>query len=85
MHELVKADDSACEHCAAKTRSFEGYVCVPWKLGTSNKNKGKNHRIVIGRTHKTGTTMRPKDCPHPESAVATTSNAQVMLKRILGK
>lgn len=79
MAERVKADGTACNTCAAKTWSSEGYLCQPHKLGQSN---GKR-RFVLGRMHAKGTTMRPQLCPHPESVVSTTSNAFVMLRKKL--
>ena len=79
------ADGSACLYCAAKTLTTEGAICQPWKLGASN-NKNKRHkRNIFGRNHSTGTTMRPVNCPHPESKVSTSQGTQVMLKRLLKK
>jgi len=42
MAERVMADSPICFTCAARTRSSEGFVCEPRKLGSSNKSKGKN-------------------------------------------
>lgn len=85
MHELVKADGIVCINCAARTRSSEGDICVPWKFGPKNRiNKRiKNYKLGIGTG--SGTSMRPKDCPHPENTVASTSDAQVMLRNLLKK
>lgn len=80
---LVMADGAACSFCAAKTPSTEGNVCVPEKLGQSNKTNGKHRRFVIGRNHKSGTTMRPKGCPHPDHKVSTQSSVQSMLYKII--
>ncbi len=83
MAETIRADRPACVTCAARTRSSDGFVCEPWKLGASN-NKKKN-RFVLGRNQHTGTTMRPMLCPHPESKVSSTPSTQVALRHVLGK
>jgi hypothetical protein len=82
---LVMADSVACSFCAAKTPSSEGNICLPEKLGQSNKTNGKHRRFVFGRSHKSGTTMRPKDCPHPDHKVSTQSSVQSMLYKIVNR
>jgi hypothetical protein len=85
MSERFLADGKACFTCAARTLLANGEpsICQPSKLGQSNKKEGKHRRFVIVRRHTTGTTMRPKDCPHPESKVATTSSTQSLLYKIV--
>jgi hypothetical protein len=80
--ELIKADGIACTTCAAKTLTQEGSVCQPWKLGPSNKRK---HGFVYGRNHKSGTTLRPKLCPHPENKVSTAPSTQSLLTKLFKK
>lgn len=84
MTELVKADGPACYLCAARTPADEGAICEVWKLGSSNK-VGKKHRggFVLGRTHSSGTTMRPTLCPHPDHKVSTVPSVQSMLRKII--
>lgn len=83
MGEFIKADGVACNTCAAKTLTNEGSICQPWKLGPSNNKRKGRH--VIGRSHSSGTTLRPLLCPHPENKVSTTQSTQVLLKRLLRK
>ncbi len=85
MAEKIKADGLACYFCAARTVVAMESICEPWKLGQSNKVKGKHKRFVLGRNHTSGTTMRPNGCPHPESRVPTTENSQRLLKKLIRK
>lgn len=85
MTELIKADNAACFSCAARSFTTDGYVCQPSRLGQSNKIQGKHRRFVFGRNHTSGTTLRPSSCPHPENVVKTTSDAQIMLRKKLGR
>lgn len=85
MAESIKADGLACFLCAARTVVARESICEPWKLGQSNKANGKHKRFVFGRNHTSGTTMRPKDCPHPESKVLTTEDSRHKLKILFRK
>lgn len=85
MIDLVKADGPACVLCAARTLTPHGSVCEVWKLGSSNNEHRKNKRFVFGRNHKSGTTMRPILCPHPDHKVSTTPSVQSMMFKLLKK
>jgi len=85
MAERTMADGIACRTCAARTLTNESDICEPWKLGSSNKKKGQGKSFVLGRNHYSGTTMRPINCPHPDSKTPTTQNAYVVLRKKLGR
>lgn len=81
MPDRINATHPTCTTCAAKTASLEGFICLPWRLGQSNKKR----RNIIGRNHHSGTTLRPVSCPYPDNNVATNSNPHVMLRKLLNK
>lgn len=83
MTELIKADSPACITCAARTPTPRGSFCEVWRLGSSNNEQRRNKRFVFGRTQKSGTTMRPMLCPHPDHKVPTTPSVQTLLRKVI--
>lgn len=83
MTELVKADGPACITCAARTPTQQGPFCEVWKLGSSNNYQRRDRRFVFGRIQKSGTTMRPMFCPHPEHTVSTKPSPEALLRKLI--
>lgn len=85
--ERVKACHAACVTCAARTRDSDlGFSCDPSKLGTANRKSSTTirRRFVFGRTHTTGFTKPPANCPNPpEGRVNTTLSPEAILRKRL--